>query len=130
ASLPALSMTLVEATARKASFLRTVSRETAVHVTVENRRIEEVTRSWEGEPPHFVTARALAPLPRLIGYALPWLEQGAVAFFHKGVESDAEIAALPATVPVDVLSHPVSGEVGSVIIEVRHRHSKALAAES
>jgi 16S rRNA (guanine527-N7)-methyltransferase len=40
-----------------------------------------------------VTARALAPLPRLISYAKPFLDRGALGLFHKGADTDAELAA-------------------------------------
>ena len=40
-----------------------------------------------------MTARALAPLPRLISYAKPILDRGAQGLFHKGADTDAELAA-------------------------------------
>jgi 16S rRNA G527 N7-methylase RsmG len=78
-------VSLVEANGRKASFLRTVSRETGVPVTVINARIDAL----HGDPtisPDIITARALAPLPKLMALAEPWMTSGATAFFHKGGE--------------------------------------------
>ena len=40
-----------------------------------------------------VTARAFAPLPRLMDYAKPILDRGAQGLFHKGANLDAELAA-------------------------------------
>ena len=40
-----------------------------------------------------VTARALAPLNRLIPYAKPILDRGAIGLFHKGADVDAELTA-------------------------------------
>jgi 16S rRNA (guanine527-N7)-methyltransferase len=36
------------------------------------------------KPVHAVTARALAPLPGLLGLARPWLTRGAVGIFPRG----------------------------------------------
>ncbi len=56
-----------------------------------NVRIEDF---GAGEGPYdVVTARALAPLPRLIAYAKPILDRGAQGLFHKGADFDAELAA-------------------------------------
>lgn len=62
---------LVEADRKKAAFLREVSRETGAPVTVHTCRIEAL----KPFPVDVVTARALAPLPRLLDYAMPFLDQ-------------------------------------------------------
>ncbi|MFN3170550.1 MAG: 16S rRNA (guanine(527)-N(7))-methyltransferase RsmG [Hyphomicrobiales bacterium] len=68
AQRPPVAVTLVEANGRKASFLRTVSRETGVPLTVLNERIE--VAHTDGEvPADIITARALAPLAKLIHLA-------------------------------------------------------------
>jgi 16S rRNA (guanine527-N7)-methyltransferase len=60
-------------------------------VTVFNERIEAF---GAGHGPYdVVTARALAPLNRLIPYAKPILDCGAIGLFHKGADLDAELAA-------------------------------------
>jgi len=82
---------LVEATAKKARFLETVTRELQLPAKVFNCRIEAF-RAGEG-PYDVVTARALAPLPRLIAYAKPILDRGAIGLFLKGANLDAELAA-------------------------------------
>jgi 16S rRNA (guanine527-N7)-methyltransferase len=87
---PKLDVTLVEANGRKASFLRTVSRETGAPVTVINRRIETLHTS-SLVPTDLITARALAPLSKLVGLADPWMSRGATAFFHKGGEYAGEL---------------------------------------
>lgn len=86
---PVYDMTLVESNARKASFLRTVSRETGVRITVQATRIEEATATMP--TPDFITARALAPLAKLADLASPWMQGGATAFFHKGGEYVREL---------------------------------------
>ncbi len=82
---------LVEATGKKARFLEAVVEELGLPAKVFNCRIEAF---GPGEGPYdVVTARALAPLPRLIAYAKPILDRGAIGLFPKGANLDAELAA-------------------------------------
>jgi 16S rRNA (guanine527-N7)-methyltransferase len=91
AGQPGASVHLVESTGKKAAFLRAVADEAGLPVTVFNQRIEDFDR---GQGPYeVVTARALAALPRLITYAKPILDRGAIGLFHKGADVDAELAA-------------------------------------
>jgi 16S rRNA (guanine527-N7)-methyltransferase len=91
AAEPDVSVHLVESTGKKAVFLRAVAEEAELPIKVFNQRIEDF---GAGEGPYdVVTARALAPLPRLIGYAKPILDRGATGLFHKGADLDAELAA-------------------------------------
>ncbi|MEL7130748.1 MAG: 16S rRNA (guanine(527)-N(7))-methyltransferase RsmG, partial [Pseudomonadota bacterium] len=43
-----------------------------------------------------VTARALAPLPKLLSMASPWMSEGAFALFHKGAQWKEELTAAAA----------------------------------
>ncbi|WP_395647246.1 16S rRNA (guanine(527)-N(7))-methyltransferase RsmG [Terricaulis sp.] len=88
---PDVSVHLVESTGKKARFLEEVAREAGLPAKVFNERIE-VFRAGQG-PYEVVTARALAPLNRLIPYAKPILDRGAIGLFHKGADLDAELAA-------------------------------------
>jgi 16S rRNA (guanine527-N7)-methyltransferase len=81
---------LVESVQKKAAFLRAVVTELALPAIVHTQRIEE----FVAKPPESldaVTARALAPLDRLIGYAIPLLKRGAVGVFPKGQDVEAEL---------------------------------------
>lgn len=84
--------TLVESDNRKAAFLREVARETSTPVDILCTRIENPeTRAKVGEV-DCVTARALAPLPRLAPLVAPYLASPAsVGLFPKGREVTAEI---------------------------------------
>lgn len=78
---------LVESVGKKTSFLKTVSRELDLPVTVHSARIEAL-------PPmeaDIVTARAFAPLPRLFDYAAPHLTPTSVLILPKGESADKEI---------------------------------------
>ena len=82
---------LVESTGKKVAFLRAVTEEAELPVKIFNQRIEDF---GAGEGPYdVVTARALAPLNRLIPYAKPILDRGAQGLFHKSADIDAELAA-------------------------------------
>jgi 16S rRNA (guanine527-N7)-methyltransferase len=85
------SVHLVESTGKKAAFLRAVAEEAGLPVTVFHQRIEDFAAG--SRPYEVVTARALAPLNRLIPYAKPILDRGAQGLFHKGADTDAELAA-------------------------------------
>ncbi len=89
--VPGAMVHLVESTGKKARFLQTVIDEASLPAKVFNMRVEDF-RAGEG-PYDVVTARALAPLPRLIAYAKPILDRGAQGLFHKGADLDAELAA-------------------------------------
>jgi 16S rRNA (guanine527-N7)-methyltransferase len=71
---------LIEADTRKSAFLREASRITETKVTIRPCRIQAV-------PPYaadVVTARACAPLDRLLDLAEPFLAPGTVCLFPKG----------------------------------------------
>jgi 16S rRNA (guanine527-N7)-methyltransferase len=80
---------LIESDQRKAAFLETALASLAIHGTVWAQRIE----ACQVPPARCVTARALAPLPQLLGYASPLLQSDGIALFLKGDRAEAEIAA-------------------------------------
>jgi 16S rRNA (guanine527-N7)-methyltransferase len=78
---------LIEADQRKAAFLREAARETGAAVRVHAVRIEAAAVP----PAAVVTARALAPLPRLLGWAAPLLAPGGALLALKGAQADTEL---------------------------------------
>jgi 16S rRNA (guanine527-N7)-methyltransferase len=91
AGQPGAQVHLVESIGKKAKFLMAVAAEAGLPATVFNLRIEDFG-AGKGRY-DVVTARALAPLPRLIPYAKPILDRGAIGLFHKGADLEAELAA-------------------------------------
>jgi len=91
ADTPGAQVHLVESIGKKAKFLMAVAEEAGLPATVFNLRIEDFG-AGKGRY-DVITARALAPLPRLIPYAKPILDRGAIGLFHKGADLDAELAA-------------------------------------
>jgi 16S rRNA (guanine527-N7)-methyltransferase len=91
AETPGAAVHLVESNAKKAAFLREAVRETGAPAKVLAVRIEDV--DWAAQRYDVVTARALAPLKRLIEHAKPAMDRGAQGFFPKGADYDAELTA-------------------------------------
>lgn len=88
---PTYSMFLIESNAKKCAFLREASRGIGGRVTVVNRRIEAAVPDLTTFCPAVVTARALAPLVDLIGYAEPLFRSQAKAVFMKGANAQLEL---------------------------------------
>lgn len=95
-SRPDMSFTLIEATLKKAEFLGRAARELGLpNVAILPQRAEGVAR--EGRRFHVVTARAVAPLDRLLEWCLPLLRPDGVLLAMKGARAQEEIrAARPA----------------------------------
>ncbi len=79
---------LVESNRRKCSFLEAVNRETGAGAVIHKARLETLTETLAAD---VVTARACAPLDRLLGYAEPFLGPGGICLFHKGRAVDEEL---------------------------------------
>ncbi len=78
---------LIEADQRKAAFLQEAARITAAPIQVHCCRIERSTVA----PAGLVTARALAPLSKLLEYAQPHLAPDGICMFPKGAGAVTEI---------------------------------------
>ncbi|HSI41267.1 MAG TPA: 16S rRNA (guanine(527)-N(7))-methyltransferase RsmG [Xanthobacteraceae bacterium] len=87
---PDADLTLIESDSRKAAFLREAARVAELPVTVLPSRIEQVAEKIAAGV-EIVSARALAPLPKLLELASPFLAQGAVGLFLKGQDVDNEL---------------------------------------
>lgn len=78
---------LVESVGKKTSFLKAVTRDLNLPVTVHTDRVESLAPLKAD----VLTARAFAPLPRLLAYAHPHLTHGATLLLPKGETADKEI---------------------------------------
>jgi 16S rRNA (guanine527-N7)-methyltransferase len=90
ADTPGALIHLVERNAKKAAFLRETLRLTAAAGTVHLADIEDIVDRVAG-PIDCVTARAVAPLHQLIGFAEPLMKRGAKTLFLKGQDVEAEL---------------------------------------
>ena len=87
---PGAHVHLVEANQRKCAFLQNVIRETSAPAIVHCGRLEKLLPALD-EQIDAVSARALAPLETLLGYAEKFIDQGAVGVFSKGKLFEAEL---------------------------------------
>ena len=91
---PPPRVTLIESNARKAVFLREVVRQTGIGsrigVDILSTRIESAA-TQVSFPPDVISARALAPLDRLLTLAAPLFTPATVGLFMKGKEAGHEI---------------------------------------
>jgi 16S rRNA (guanine527-N7)-methyltransferase len=83
---------LVERNAKKAAFLREALRVTSAPGIVHLDDIGDIVDRI-AEPIDCITARAVAPLHQLIGFAEPVVSRGARALFLKGQDVEAELTA-------------------------------------
>jgi 16S rRNA (guanine527-N7)-methyltransferase len=97
-----LHVDLVEADQRKAAFLREAIHRLGAKAIVHAERIESLTIP----PAELITARALAALPQLCGYAAPILAAGGLCLFLKGEGVEAEIEVARASWHMTVQSFP------------------------
>jgi 16S rRNA (guanine527-N7)-methyltransferase len=84
---------LIESDTRKAAFLSEVARHTGAPVDIYPHRIEKSATQARLGAIDMITARALAPLPRLLELAQPYFSTATVGLFLKGREAPAEVEA-------------------------------------
>jgi 16S rRNA (guanine527-N7)-methyltransferase len=77
---------LIDSLGKRCRFLQEVVDALSLRATVVNGRAEEQRIKVD-----IVTARALAPMDRLLGYAQPYLQRGAQGLFLKGEKAEAEL---------------------------------------
>ena len=98
----AIRVTLVESDTRKCAFLREVARQVGVGVDILSMRAESATRLFNGGLPRVVSARALAPLDKLLGLAAPFSPPGTTLLLMKGKEARKELQMAEAAWTFDV----------------------------
>ncbi len=119
AERPGSQVKLVESDTRKAAFLREAARRTGLPVSVHPQRIEQVAASL-APGTNVVSARALAPLPKLLDLAAPFLEAGALGVFPKGKDAEGELTAARKGWTLDVeLRESRSDPDGRVLLVTR-----------
>ena len=105
---------LIESDQRKAIFLREVAREVGSDVHIHAIRIEQM-KSFAAD---VVTARALAPLPKLLDYAEKFLPNGGTALFLKGETAEREVEEAARDRQFALTRHPSRSDPSGVVLEV------------
>ncbi len=113
---PGSTVDLVESNRKKAAFLVKVLHETGAPAKVHPVRIEDAFGRVPA--PDLVTARALAPLPKLLSLAEPWLTAGARALFHKGRGYRLEIEESSEHWSFDLVKHPSIVDPEGIVLEI------------
>jgi 16S rRNA (guanine527-N7)-methyltransferase len=106
---------LIEADRRKAQFLRAVARATDASVEVHEERIERMP----GWPADVITARALAPLPRLVVLAQRFMTSDSVCLFLKGRSGARELTEARVSWHMEAEMFPSLSEPTGMVLQLR-----------
>ena len=103
ASRPGFHMHLVDSNGKKCSFLQATAAATSAPVSVHHVSIEHLGAAPEPIKADVVTARALAPLGRLVPLARPFMWKKTVLLLPKGQDVETELteAAISSTLRVE-----------------------------
>jgi len=109
---------LVESNGKKCAFLREVIRVTGAPAIVHQGRIEDIVPELRIETIEIVTARALAPLPRLLDWAAPMLTTGARGLFLKGEGVATELTESARWWSLSYTLHPSLSDGRGCILDI------------
>lgn len=112
---PEMAITLIESDQRKSVFLRTAARECGFKINVISERIEKV----DALATKVLSARALADLNTLLGFAKHHLDMDGVALFPKGVTWKKELEEARQYWRFDIEPITSLTEPDAVILKVR-----------
>jgi 16S rRNA (guanine527-N7)-methyltransferase len=113
---PGAHVHLVESMVKRTRFLAEVKAVLDLPVTIHNRRAEDVT------PPkglEVVTARACAPLSRLLSFAYPYMRAGATGLFLKGRDVEHELTQARLAWQFDAQLHISHSDPSGRVIELQ-----------
>lgn len=110
-----MRVTLIESTGKKCAFLRAVADRLALSLEIRNARIEEA----RPETFDVITARACAPLPKLLSYAHKFVGKGTVCLLPKGRSLEAELTDAHKSWTMAIRQHPSATDPSGVILEIR-----------
>ncbi len=111
---PRTSVSCIDSDLRKCEFIRTASRSLGVPISVRSQRIEDVP----SQNADFVSARAVAPLPKLLGFVHRHLSESGIAVLHKGTGADKEIETALELWRFKVEKHPSLSNPDSFILRI------------
>jgi 16S rRNA (guanine527-N7)-methyltransferase len=108
-------VTLTESIAKKCRFLETVRDRLGLDTEVRNARIEES----KNECFDAITARACAPLERLLSYAQHFARPESVCLFLKGQNVGSELTEARKSWKMTLQQHPSLTDASGVVLEIR-----------
>jgi len=118
---PGLRVVLYEATAKKCRFLEAAATRLGLPVEVRQGRIEDAA------PEIFdcITARACAPLAKLVVYAQRFWGRKSVGLFLKGQNVEVELTESHKSWRMELVRHQSRSDPSGVILEIRELHRVA-----
>ncbi|HEY5049111.1 MAG TPA: 16S rRNA (guanine(527)-N(7))-methyltransferase RsmG, partial [Rhizomicrobium sp.] len=115
AERPSFRVVLYEATRKKCAFLQAAALRTGAAVEIRNARIEDA----KPEPFDVVTARALAPLDKLLAFAHPFQGSKTLNLFLKGQSVGGELALAHKCWKMELTQHPSHTDPSGVVLAIR-----------
>lgn len=117
-------VSLIESDRRKSAFLGEVARQTGISVEIHAARIEQIaTQAMLGKV-NVVSARALAPLVRLIPLSLPFFGDDTLGLFPKGRDVESELAEARAGWAFDVELAPSLTDADARVVTIRRPRAR------
>lgn len=107
-------VTLVESAGKKTNFLRTVIRELDLPAIATSERAETLTPA----PYDVISARAFAPLPRLLTYAHPFWSEATIGLFLKGQDAAHELTDAQKDWIFDVENIPSRSDPDGILLKL------------
>lgn len=105
---------LVESMAKRCRFLEVVANDLDLPVQIHNARAEDLKLKVD-----IVTARACAPMTKLLGFAEPYLRGGATGLFLKGQDVAAELSEAAKAWKFDAQLRPSQSDPRGRIVQVK-----------
>jgi 16S rRNA (guanine527-N7)-methyltransferase len=112
---PGFRTVLYEATTKKCAFLAAAVEATGAAADIRNARIEQA----KPEPFNVVTARACAPLAKLLAYAQPFQAGGTVNLFLKGQSVASELTDARKSWRMQIFRHQSRSDPSGTVLEIR-----------
>jgi 16S rRNA (guanine527-N7)-methyltransferase len=117
-------VTLIESDRRKCAFLAEVARHTGISVEIHTARIEQIATQRMLGAVDVVSARALAPLVRLIPLSLPFFGDATLGLFPKGRDAESEVTQARAAWDFDVEMTPSLTDAAARIVAIRRPRAR------
>ena len=110
-----IEVNLVDSSGKKVAFLREAARVTGANVILHQGRIEDLVLPKSD----LVTARALAPLGKLLNLATPVLSPGGKCLFLKGARAEDELTDARKEWKMTVRRFPSATDANGVILSIQ-----------
>ncbi len=111
---PHMQIALVESDQRKGVFLQTAAREMGISPTILSERIE----SLAPQNADILSARALAPLEKLLEFAEQHRNPNGICLFMKGANADSELTSAAASWHISAEKFPSMTDSNAVILRI------------